>query len=142
MSKEAFVDEGENLFFKILRKLDDSHVLEQIVLIGSWVLPLYRKYLDDDRITVLRTSDIDFLVDRSSAIPNRYDVTQMFSLLGFDVAWSVEGLNCKFVHPAMEVEFLTPELGKGEESTVQIVRQCQGCGRVVDQVVQNRLRWS
>ena len=38
----------EDLFLRLIQELDNGGVLQQIVLIGSWALPIYRKYFDDD----------------------------------------------------------------------------------------------
>ena len=39
---------------------------------------------------------------------------------GLDPVWSPGGEHCKYVHPEIEVEFLTPELGKGDSGSVDI----------------------
>ena len=57
------MENGESLFLEIIGKLNAGDVLPHIVLVGSWVSPIYREYFDDDpEIPILRTSDVDFLI--------------------------------------------------------------------------------
>jgi hypothetical protein len=81
------VDSDENLFLKIIEKLDTGNVLQQIVLIGSWVLPIYRTYFDDDpEIPILRTTDVDFLLEMPPNIQVTFDIPLALSELGFEPA--------------------------------------------------------
>jgi len=115
------VESDESLFLKIIEKLDTGNVLQHIVLIGSWVLPLYKAYFDDDpEVPVLRTTDVDFLLEMPPNISNRFDIPIALLELGFEPEWSIEGDYCKYVHPDMEVEFLIPELGRGIGNAVKI----------------------
>jgi hypothetical protein len=62
------VDNGDDLFFRLIQKLDAGGVLQRIVLIGSWALPVYRCYFDDDpEIPLLRTTDVDFLIRKAAS---------------------------------------------------------------------------
>ena len=112
---------GESLFLSVLRTLRDEGVLRHLVLLGSWTLPVYRRYFDDDpRIPLLRTTDLDFLVSVNAADRKRYDVPRVLEDMGFEPLWATEGGYCKFVTPDMEVEFLVPERGQGAEGAVKI----------------------
>lgn len=104
----------EDLFLRLIQELDNGGVLQQIVLIGSWALPIYRRYFDDDpEIPLLRTADVDFLVGNPPQITSEMDIPTRLSELGFEPAWTVSGGYCKYVHPDMEVEFLIAEQGAG-----------------------------
>jgi hypothetical protein len=115
------VDDGESLFLKILDKLAAGSVLQDVVLVGSWVLPVYRAHFDGaPDIPVLRTTDVDFLVGMPPRIHKEFDVPAALAELGFMPQWSLQGEYCKYVHPDMEVEFLVPERGPGGGSSVSV----------------------
>ncbi len=115
------MESDESLFLKIIEKLNTGNVLQHIVLIGSWVLPIYKTYFNDDpEIPVLRTTDVDFLLEMPPNFSNRFDIPLALSELGFEPEWSLQGDYCKYVHPDMEVEFLIPEQGRGIGKAVKI----------------------
>ena len=115
------MDASESLFFLILRKLHDAGILQDIVLIGSWALPIYRDHFGNDpRVPVLRTTDIDLLIPRPSRIHREVDIPAVLSDIGLEPAWSPTGDHCKYVHPEIEVEFLTPEFGRGDARSIEI----------------------
>ena len=115
------MDNGDDLFFRLIRKLDAGGVLQRIVLIGSWALPVYRCYFDDDpEIPLLRTTDVDFLIGKPPRITSTFDVHGALSELGFEPEWAAYGGYCKYVHIDMEVEFLIPEQGAGENHAVAV----------------------
>lgn len=115
------MDSDENLFLKIIEKLDTGNVLQQIVLIGSWVLPIYRTHFDDDpEIPILRTSDVDFLLEMPPNMQVTFNIPLALSELGFEPEWASQGDFCKYVHPDLEIEFLIPDLGRGRKNAVTI----------------------
>jgi hypothetical protein len=75
MWNEGYVADDEGLFLSIIDRLAKGRVLPDIVLIGSWVLPIYRAYFDDaPEIPVLRTTDVDFLVGMPPRVRHEFDV--------------------------------------------------------------------
>lgn len=113
--------DDEDLFLKILDRLTKGGVLTDIVLIGSWVLPIYRAYFNDaPEIPVLRTTDVDFLVGMPPRVRHEFDVPAALSELGFEPEWALQGGFCKYVHPDMEVEFLIPEHGRGTGRSISV----------------------
>lgn len=111
---EDYVANDEELFLKIIGRLAQGGVLTDIVLVGGWVLPIYRAYFNDTpEIPVLRTTDVDFLVGMPPRLRRDFDVPSALSELGFEPEWALQGGYCKYVHPDMEVEFLIPEHGRG-----------------------------
>lgn len=113
--------DDEGLFLKIIDRLAKGGVLTDIVLIGSWVLPIYRAYFNDaPEIPVLRTTDVDFLVGMPPRVRRDFDVPAALSELGFEPEWALQGGFCKYVHPEMEVEFLIPEQGRGTARSVSV----------------------
>jgi len=60
---------NKHLFDRVLIELDKAGVLTEIMLIGSWVLPVYREYFDNTpEIPLLRTADLDFLISNPTRI--------------------------------------------------------------------------
>lgn len=117
--------EDEDLFLTIVDRLSQGGVLKDLVLVGSWVLPIYRVYFNDaPEIPVLRTTDVDFLVGMPPKVRREMDVPAALSELGFDPEWSLQGGHCKYVHPDMEVEFLIPEKGSGVASSISVDALC------------------
>ena len=115
------VENDDGLFLNVIDRLAKGGVLSDIVLVGSWVLPIYREFFNDaPEIPVLRTTDLDFLVGMRPKIRCSFDVPSALSELGFEPEWSLHGSYCKYVHPEMEVEFLIPEQGRGTDMAVTV----------------------
>lgn len=73
-----------DLVADILRKLSETGILEEIMLIGSWCLIVYQKYFDDlPGIPVFRTTDIDFMIPYPPKIVTHLDVPRVLETLGF-----------------------------------------------------------
>jgi hypothetical protein len=110
-----------DLFFTILTKLDKEEVLQDIVPIGGWCPFVYKEYFGDPvEISMQRTADLDFLVPNSLRIHKDVDVSLILEGLGFDRKMSLLDGYEKYVHPDLEVEFLTPEKGRGKEKPYTI----------------------
>lgn len=115
------MENGEDLFLAVIDRFAKGGVLSDIVLVGSWVLPIYRIYFGDaPEIPVLRTTDVDFLVGMPPRIGREFDAPAALSELGFEPHWSLQGDFCKYAHPDMEVEFLVPERGRGIGTAVLV----------------------
>lgn len=115
------MQDGENLFLQVIRRFDEAGILQDVVLIGSWVLPIYRTYFDNSpEVPVLRTTDVDFLVGMPPRVSSELDVPAALEQLGFTPQWSIGGRFCKYAHPDMEVEFLIPELGRGSNDAIPV----------------------
>ena len=109
------------LFDRVLIELDKAGVLTEMMLIGSWVLSVYREYFHNaPEIPLLRTADIDFLISNPPKIKHVGDVSKILNKLGFEREVSVIGEFSKFVHPELEVEFIIPEIGRGRKSAYSI----------------------
>lgn len=110
------MDKEHDLFFTILTRLGEEEVLRDIILIGGWCPLIYREHFGNPvEISVQRTADLDILVPNPPRIRKEVDVTLILQEMGFDRKMSpLDGYE-KFVHPDLEVEFLTPERGRGRE---------------------------
>ena len=110
-----------DLFFTILTRLDEEEVLRDIVLIGGWCPLVYREYFGNPvEISTQRTTDLDFMVPNPPRIHKDVDVSRILERLGFDKNISMLDGYVKYVHPDLEVEFLTPERGKGRDKPYAI----------------------
>jgi hypothetical protein len=92
-----------------------------LILIGGWCPLVYKEYFGNPvEISMQRTADLDFLVPNPPRIHKDVDVSLILEELGFDRELSLlEGYE-KYVHPDLEVEFLTPERGRGRDKLYTI----------------------
>lgn len=115
------MEERSDLPLRVLRELQKKGVLRDVILIGSWCHYFYRSYFDNaPEIPVLRTLDLDFLVPNPVRIRNKVDVPEILRGLEFDAVTSYLTGYTRYVHPQLEVEFLTPELGRGRDKPYEI----------------------
>jgi len=113
------VQEKYDLFGRLLASLYSNGVLSQIILVGSWCLPLYKKHFHDDpQIPILRTTDIDFLIPLEPKPSITLDLPKILENLGFEKEFSYVDGSFKFIHPDLELEFLTPDSGRPKSKPV------------------------
>jgi len=104
------------LCHNVLRKLEEAGVLQDLVLVGSWCLVLYRDYFRDvGAVPAVRTRDMDFLVPSASAIRKTVDVPELLKELGFITGFRGTQGVMMLEHPELMIEFLVPERGRGSE---------------------------
>ncbi len=115
MSKEY------KLFYSILKSFHRNHLLNHIILIGSWAQFLYKTvYFKDKYLFSLRTTDIDWLIQNPPGIPGRINVTSILEEHGFvKQADTLTGIE-QFHHPELNIQFLTSEKGSGRSETYSI----------------------
>ncbi len=112
-----------DIVINILRELNEKEVLNELVLIGSWVQIFYNNYFKDiDYKPVVKTLDIDFLIAHPTLIKKNIDIPGLLKKFNF-----IERLNlntgwAKYVHPDLDLEFLTPKLGRGTED-IKYIKQ-------------------
>lgn len=118
------------LFFDILSELDKEGVLRNLILIGGWCQNVYKEHFGNPlEISTLRTADVDFLISNPPKIEKKTNLPEVFKRIGFDEEFSTLNGYAKYVHPELEIEFLTPELGKGRDKPYEIKKlnvQAQG----------------
>ena len=109
------------LFENVINTFIDNEILDNLILIGGWCQYFYKIYFNNaPEIPVLRTMDIDFLIPRPLRIKNDVDVGFVLNQLGFSAEYSQLTGDVKYVHPDLEVEFLTPEYGRGQNEPFKI----------------------
>ncbi len=115
------MEKEHDLFLVILAKLDKEEVLQDIILIGGWCPLVYKEYFGNPvEISMQRTADLDFLIPNPPRIHKDVDVSLLLQGLGFDKKLSLLDGYEKYVHPDLEVEFLTPEKGRGRDKPYTI----------------------
>jgi len=109
--------EKNNFFIKTLLALHDARALKELILVGSWSHQLYRIYFNNaPEIPIVRTLDIDFLIPNPARIKKEINIPEILTTLDFVPLHNyITGLT-KYVHPELELEFLTPDLGRGKGS--------------------------
>lgn len=101
---------------EIFERFHNEGVLKDVILIGSWCIPLYKKhYLKESLIPPLRTMDIDFLIPEPKLIKASVNIPDILKNLGFIIDFVGEQGYIRLIHPDLIVEFLVQEKGKGSD---------------------------
>lgn len=115
------MEEKYELLTAVLKELQAKGVLDGLVIVGSWCQYYYRVLFDNaPEIPLLRTLDIDFLVPHPSKFKTNVDVSQLLNQLGFDSDFDYHTGLVKYVHPDLEIQFLTPALGRAKDKPCEI----------------------
>ena len=115
------MEEKYELLSAVLKELHAKGVLDGLVIVGSWCQYYYRVLFDNaPEIPLLRTLDIDFLVPNPSKFRTNVDVPALLNLLGFDSDFDYNTGLVKYVHPDLEIQFLTPALGRAKATPYEI----------------------
>lgn len=101
------------LFSSVLGLLHQSGALNDMVLIGSWCLPLYGLYFKPGTfVPSIRTRDIDLLIPAPGRESARVDIPKLLEPLGFMLTFKGRQGYHQLSHPDLIVEFLVPEKGR------------------------------
>lgn len=115
------MEEKYELLSIVLKELHEKDVLNGLVIIGSWCQYYYRILFDKaPEIPLIRTTDIDFLVPNPAQFKNKVDVSDLLNKLGFDSDFDYSTGLVKYVHPDLEIQFLTPALGRVKRTPYEI----------------------
>lgn len=75
-----------DLCLEILRRFHKAGILDDLILIGSWCVYFYQDYFKNvpyiDQV-VMKTRDIDFLIDVPSRIKHNVNIPEILKDLGF-----------------------------------------------------------
>jgi hypothetical protein len=101
---------------ELLRQLDGVGFFDDAMLVGSWVMPLYREFFGMSY--ALRTLDIDFAINivRGATSP-RADLERILTGLGYLPTISQSGIQ-KFSRENFTVEFITHRKGGRDDGIV------------------------
>ena len=111
------------LCLEILRRFHKAQILDNLILIGSWCIFFYKDYFFSDshiEHIVLKTRDLDFLVDAPNKIKHAVDIPELLRDLGFVVDFRGDKGYIKLDHPDLILEFLVPEKGRGIDRPYRI----------------------
>ena len=115
------MEEKYKLLSAVLQRLQDSGALEKLILTGSWCQYYYRIMFNASlEIPLIRTTDIDFLIPNPPKISKSVDITKILNDLGFDNDFDYYTGLLKYVHPDLEIQFITPALGRGKTKPYEI----------------------
>ena len=118
------MDKNEKQFeilLDILRRFHAAGILEQMMLIGSWCLYLYRlEFRNAEQIPPVRTMDVDFLIPSEGRISKEVDVPAILKQMGFVSTHNRASGMVVYDTPDLRVEFLVPELGRGLRKSPEI----------------------
>jgi hypothetical protein len=115
------MEEKYELLTSVLKALQAKGILDGLVIVGSWCQYYYRILFDNaPEIPLLRTLDVDFLVPNPARFNKKVDVSEILNLLGFDSDFDYSTGLVKYVHPDLEIQFLTPALGRAKETPYEI----------------------
>lgn len=104
----------------VLEVLHRNGILEHLIIVGSWCTYFYRHHYGDIfRVSPLRTLDIDINVSRLCRAGGSCDIPALLVPLGFEYENLFDG-SMKLVHPALTIEFLIPEKGRGTEGPISL----------------------
>jgi len=115
------MEENYKLLSTVLKKLQNAGALQHLILAGSWCQYFYRiLFAGAAEIPLLRTTDIDFLIPNPPGVKQPVDVSKILIELGFDEQLDYKTGLVKYVHPDLEIQFLTPERGRGQDTPYTI----------------------
>ena len=116
------MDENYKLLSDVLEELGRSGVLDELILVGSWCQYYYRILFDEaPEIPMIRTMDIDFLVPDPKRVKRSANVTKILNDLGFDTDFDYLTGLAKYVHPDLEIQFLT--VAGRENKTIREIKK-------------------
>jgi len=102
------------LCLEVLRRFHKAGILKDVIIVGSWCIYFYKDYFPGVYYTpTIRTRDIDFLVPLPPKIKKKVSIPNLLKDLGFLVDFRGSKGYIRLVHPALIVEFLIPERGRG-----------------------------
>lgn len=114
-------EEQFKLLLQVLKGFEEAGVLKQLMLIGSWCLQFYRFYFEEpETLPAFRTMDVDFLVPNPNQIKNDIDVPAILKEKGFVPTFNRSNGIVKYDHPELRLEFLVPEMGRGQGGSQEI----------------------
>jgi hypothetical protein len=121
MKQRGHCVQNDSLFLKVLKRLNQESLLEDLILIGSWCLYVYKDYFNgSEEVPVKRTTDLDFLIPNPPRLKHNVNMVNVLKELDFIVEHNFTNQFSKFVHPDLEVEFLMNQKGRGDVNICEI----------------------
>ncbi len=111
------------LCIEILKRFHHEGLLDHFILIGSWAVVFYEDYFKKNvalKSFVLRTRDIDFLIENPLKVNLEVSIPDLLKDLGFIKSFIGSKGYIKLSHPDLILEFLVPEKGRGTDKPVPL----------------------
>ncbi|NLE91451.1 MAG: hypothetical protein GX598_02765 [Elusimicrobia bacterium] len=109
------------LCLEVLKRLEESGILRDVVLIGSWCISFYKDYFGSVQYpTAIKTRDVDFLVPIPSKAKKKVDIPNLLKDLGFIVNFKGSEGYIQLEHSDLIIEFLVPEKGRSSDKPYQL----------------------
>ena len=112
-----------DLFLEVLKRLQGAGALDDLILIGSLCLPIYRDYFSGGNardFSALRTRDADFLIGSPKRIRRDTDIPSLLLDLGFITNLAGTKGQVRLEHPDLILEFIAPTRGPSREGLIKI----------------------
>lgn len=108
-------------FWLTIKILDQTSVLPHVMVIGSWAEFLYTYYFGSSYSPNIRTRDVDFLYPNIRRPSNPIHLESAMIDAGFTIARDTQTEVVKmFKEDLLEVEFITRQIGSGENLYIDI----------------------
>jgi hypothetical protein len=102
-----------SLCLEVLTRMRNAGILGNIMIVGSWCIPLYEDYFKKEAyLPPIRTRDLDLLFPIPLKLAKNADLFELLKDLGFVLDYKGEQGYITFQHPEMILEFLVPARGK------------------------------
>ena len=106
------MEKQSDIVLKTLRIMSKSGILDNVLLIGSWCAYFYKQYFSKVEYNpVIKTRDIDFLVNIRPKFPKSVDLEELLKPIGFEIEFFGKGY-MKLESEELAIEFLVPEVGR------------------------------
>lgn len=111
----------EKEFWNIIKLFDKLHILEHVVLMGSFAEFLYTDIFGIDFQPNIMTRDVDFFYKNIKIPDEKIDFVSDMEKLGYvrDID-RLTGVSRFYKEDVLEIEFLTRLLGDGKDNTYEI----------------------
>ena len=97
------------LFESILKDFDDNGILQDFILIGSWVLRVYSDHFNDPQVPIVATQDLDLLVTNPPKVSREVNITEILSKYDLEEASNPWDNFSKFVSLILKWNFSFPK---------------------------------
>lgn len=111
------------LFNTILDEFENTGILEEMMLAGSWCQHVYRENLEQSSlIPATQTNDIDFLLPNPFKSTKEVDISEILKKHDLKVDLDIQTGSMRFIDKRKDfkVEFITPEPGANKKRPYNI----------------------
>ncbi|MBI2092955.1 MAG: hypothetical protein HYY43_03435 [Deltaproteobacteria bacterium] len=100
--------------------MSKSGILDNVLLVESWCAYFYKQYFSKIEYNpVIKTRDIDFLVNVRPTFSKSVDLEELLKPIGFEIEFFGSGY-MKLESEELAIEFLVPEIGRPSEKPMPL----------------------